>query len=184
MGRIKCLICRPGNTWRRRQRWRARSVCGRCRASSWWSPRCRPRGRRSRPSWAAAPSWSCRSPRSRGCARRGRSPFQTPRPVQLPWTRGVFITKIIEWFLEDQAFSPSYDLGPPPPLFPPSVSSTGDTLEDWERETTWWGDRGEGGGEKACVIYKSFNTLWFLCILTTKTFQRKEFGYKEYKNNR
>ncbi len=42
----------------------------------------------------------------------------------------------MEWFTEDQTFSPSYDLAPPTPLLPPlrSVSSTGDTQEDWERE--------------------------------------------------
>ncbi len=42
--------------------------------------------------------------------------------------------------MEEQAYSPSYDLvplpSPPPPL--PTVYSTGDTQEDWERETTCW----------------------------------------------
>ncbi len=49
--------------------------------------------------------------------------------------------KSIEWFREDQAFSPSYDLAPPPPPLP-SVSSTGDILEEYERETTCWRERG------------------------------------------
>ncbi len=40
----------------------------------------------------------------------------------------------IWWFIEDQAFSRSYDLAPPPTL--PSVSSTVDTQEDSEFETT------------------------------------------------
>ncbi len=31
----------------------------------------------------------------------------------------------------------------------PSVSSTGDTQEDWERETICWQERGEGGGREA-----------------------------------
>ncbi len=42
----------------------------------------------------------------------------------------------IEWYIEDQAFSPSYDLAPPPP---PPLSRR--HTEDWERETTYW--RGE-----------------------------------------
>ncbi len=52
----------------------------------------------------------------------------------------------IEWFIEDQAFSPSYDLTPsppPPPLM--SVSSIGGTQEDRERETTCWREGGGGG---------------------------------------
>ncbi len=46
--------------------------------------------------------------------------------------------------MEDHAFLPSYNLAPPPPLL--SVSYTGDTQEDLERETTCWPERGEGGG--------------------------------------
>ncbi len=69
--------------------------------------------------------------------------------------------------IEDQAFSPSYDLAPIPT--PPLPLSTGDTQENWERKTTCRRDKGEkrvGGGaydgEKACmVINKSFNTLWW-----------------------
>ncbi len=41
--------------------------------------------------------------------------------------------------IEGKAFSPSYDLPPPP-----SVSSTGDAQEDWERDTC----KQEGGGEE------------------------------------
>ncbi len=61
----------------------------------------------------------------------------------------------ILWFIEDQAFSPSYDLALPPPLLSspfPSISLSGDTQEDWERETTWWQEReveGGGGGAKS-----------------------------------
>jgi hypothetical protein len=51
----------------------------------------------------------------------------------------------IEWFIEGQAFSRSYDLAPRPPPPPlPSTSSTGETQENWERETTCWRERGEG----------------------------------------
>ncbi len=48
----------------------------------------------------------------------------------------------MEWFIEDQAFSQSYALAPPPsPL--PTVSSTGDTQEaEKERQLL----TGEGGG--------------------------------------
>jgi hypothetical protein len=58
---------------------------------------------------------------------------------------------------------------PPPPLT--SISSTSDTLEDWERETICW--RGTRGGAKSydsekAWFYKSFNTLcseqYILCI--------------------
>jgi hypothetical protein len=59
----------------------------------------------------------------------------------------------IELFIDDQAFSPPYDL-PPPPV---------ETQEDRERETNcgWVG----GGGKiirrrESLVLYKSFNTLW------------------------
>ncbi len=52
----------------------------------------------------------------------------------------------IEWIIEDQAFSASYDFAPPPPSHPtlPSISSTGHTQEDWERDTTYWQERGRG----------------------------------------
>ncbi len=39
--------------------------------------------------------------------------------------------------------------GPPPPAPLSSVCSTGDTQEDWERETICWGEMGEGGGRGA-----------------------------------
>jgi hypothetical protein len=54
---------------------------------------------------------------------------------------------------------------PSPPLL--SLSSTGDTLDEWERQTTWWRERGGGRGwarswtiglQESLVHYKSFNT--------------------------
>jgi hypothetical protein len=56
--------------------------------------------------------------------------------------------------------------------FPSHVSKLdGDTQEDWERETTFWRERGREGGwvririirpqkSMMVVLYKSFNTLW------------------------
>ncbi len=61
------------------------------------------------------------------------------------------VTESIEWFIEDQdAFGRMiwllcHPLHPcPPPL--PVNSSTGDTQEDWEKETTCWWEWGEWGG--------------------------------------
>ncbi len=55
----------------------------------------------------------------------------------------------------------------PTPHFPPlpSVRSTGDTQKDWERETTYSQERGEGVLDEpnhtgSLVFYKSINTLW------------------------
>jgi hypothetical protein len=62
---------------------------------------------------------------------------------------GQFYAESIEWFMEDQAFSPSYDFAPTSPLPPPSVGSTSDTQEGWERETNCWREmEGEGVGEE------------------------------------
>ncbi len=68
-----------------------------------------------------------------------------------PWFMDEEKPEGIQWFTEEQAYSSAYDLAalphPLPPL--PWVSSTGDTQEDWERETTWWRERGGGDGEGA-----------------------------------
>ncbi len=46
--------------------------------------------------------------------------------------------------------SRSYDMAHPPPPPPlQSISLTSDTQEDWERETTYWQERGKGGGRGA-----------------------------------
>ncbi len=52
------------------------------------------------------------------------------------------------WFIEDQALSRCMICLLPPPLPLTTVSSTGDTQEDWERETTCWRERLEGVGEE------------------------------------
>ncbi len=62
---------------------------------------------------------------------------------------------------------------PSPPL--PSVSSTGDPEEDWEREKTCWRERSEEWGRSQIirrrenlVFYESFNTLWSVPITNNK----------------
>ncbi len=59
----------------------------------------------------------------------------------------AYKTESIEWFKKGQSFSRSHDLAPCPPPPPPlpSVSSTGDTKEDWGRETSCLWEREEGG---------------------------------------
>jgi hypothetical protein len=53
---------------------------------------------------------------------------------------GLYLSESNAWDIEDQAFSRSNYLAPPSPLPPlPLVSSTGNTWEDWERETTFCG---------------------------------------------
>ncbi len=101
----------------------------------------------------------------------GNPVVQTCFSVHLAWMQqrwcaepkfyGSFQTSdIIEWFIENQAFSPSYDLAPPPPrphLL--SVSLRGDAQEDWERETTCWrerrGEEPDHTTERTLVLYKS-----------------------------
>ncbi len=68
-------------------------------------------------------------------------------------------------FIEDQAFSRSYDLAPSPPLPPfPSVSLEGDTEEDWEREATCLQERREGEKAKSIDRKKAWSSInhWIL----------------------
>jgi hypothetical protein len=63
----------------------------------------------------------------------GGQPHQRDHPLLHQENSGEASSpECIEWFIEEQTFSPSYDLAPLPPL----ESSSGDTQEDWERETT------------------------------------------------
>ncbi len=77
------------------------------------------------------------------------------------------------WFIEGQAFSRSYDLVPRPPWTPPPlplVSSTEETLEDWEgkRDNLLPEEGGKGWArsqiirpQESLVLDESFNTLLF-----------------------
>jgi hypothetical protein len=81
--------------------------------------------------------------------RRGPSSFPLARGDRIGFLIVFCITESIEWCIEGQAFSRSNDLAPRPP---PSVSSTGETQEHWEREKTCWRVR-EGGWARSRVIF-------------------------------
>ncbi len=81
------------------------------------------------------------------------------------------IAEGIEWFIEDQAFPPSYDLAPPMPAkcYPTlsSVSSTGHRTGRLRKRQLADGRRREEVAMKptiwrreSLVLYKLFHTLW------------------------
>jgi hypothetical protein len=85
---------------------------------------------------------------------------------QRPQTLSLFSTetKSIELFIEDQAFSLSYDLAPSPP--PPTAVSKLSLSFSVFPGRAYRGGRGEGVGRSqiirrrgSLVLYKSFNTL-------------------------
>ncbi len=76
---------------------------------------------------------------------------------------GGAIPESVEWFIEGQAFSQSYDLAPrpPSPLPFPSVSWTSDIQEYWEREAICSREGGRGWArsriirpQESLVLYK------------------------------
>jgi hypothetical protein len=92
--------------------------------------------------------------------------------------------------IEGQAFSPSYDLAPPaPPPSLPSVNSTGDTQEDWERDKFLTGrqvERGAGGRGATSYYHKKtwpsgnhskLSRLWPAAVL------RQLWTNAEWRNN-
>ncbi len=76
----------------------------------------------------------------------------------------------IKWFLENQAFSPSYDLAPSPPSHPfrqQVVSLYQSSGVSPVQLTEGRGRRGCGRSQiirwrESLVLYKSFNALWLL----------------------
>jgi hypothetical protein len=77
------------------------------------------------------------------------------------WGRGT------EWFIEIQAFSPSYDLAPPPPFLPSSPVSKLDRRHTGRLRKTYNFLTWDGGGgsliirrRESLVLYKSFSALW------------------------
>ncbi len=78
-------------------------------------------------------------------------PFKEPRN-RFPAWQNRFLVSINGLQMRALAFSRSnnfINLAPSPPGPSPLVSSTGDTQEDWKRETTCSRERGEGGGRGA-----------------------------------
>ncbi len=75
------------------------------------------------------------------------------------------IAESIEWFTEDQASSPWYDLAPPPPSPISTVNSTGDTHEDLhvERDTTCCQEGGRGIA-KSYVGKKAWSSINHLIL--------------------
>ncbi len=93
--------------------------------------------------------WKCIPSRQNNKMQNSFSP--PPPPIYLESFQVILIwpdgPESVVWFIEDQTFSP----GLAPPLSPPpflSVSSIGDTQEDWERDATCWREGGEGVGEE------------------------------------
>ncbi len=90
-------------------------------------------------------------------------------PLHCINVRGSVILHNIEWFIEGQAFSWSYDLvprPPPPPSCPVSKLDRRHTGKLKKRDNLLTGEGGEGVGEEpnhrpqeSLVLYNPFNTL-------------------------
>ncbi len=82
----------------------------------------------------------------------------------------VWLPEDIEWFIVDQAFSQEYDSAFTPP---PLLSTSCPSFSVSSRAS--WRERGEEWGRshilqrrrESLVLYKSFNTLWWLRCLQT-----------------
>ncbi len=72
-----------------------------------------------------------------------------------------------EWFIEGQAFSPSYDLAPRPPHSHSSILST--VFLRVAGRAYWQEREGRGGrGAKKYDLDKSFIPLWLYCTVLFK----------------
>ncbi len=87
-------------------------------------------------------------------------------------TPRTFWTESMEWFIEDQAFSSSYGLAPPPPPSPiVRKLDRRHTGRLRKRDNVLMGEGGRGWERsqflrqrESLVLYKSLNTLWFRAI--------------------
>jgi hypothetical protein len=104
------------------------------------------------------------------------SPLPPPSPVSphcfnewdsRPWFMDEEKPEGIQWFIEEQAYSPSYDLAahPPPPTSPVSKLDGRYTGRLRKEDNLMTGKRGRGCGRsqivrrrESLVLYKSFNT--------------------------
>jgi hypothetical protein len=80
----------------------------------------------------------------------------------------MFYTDSIEWFIEGQASSLSYNLAPSPPLSPVSKLERQHTVILRKRVKSLTGEGGRGWArsriirsQESLVLCKAFNTLWF-----------------------
>ncbi len=90
---------------------------------------------------------------------------------QLLQNKAHSLTESIEWFIEGQAFSLSYDFAPRPPPAPSPVSKLDPATHRKTEKERQLADRREGEGgrarsriiwtQKSLVLFKSFNTLCF-----------------------
>jgi hypothetical protein len=82
------------------------------------------------------------------------------------------MSESIEWFRENQAFSPLYDLAPPHPLPCQQVDSISESSGVSPTELTEGGGGGEGGsggGAKSSDCEKAWSSIYH-SILSDKTY--------------
>ncbi len=76
-------------------------------------------------------------------------PRPQARQLAEPEMYSVLYTREFELFIEDQAFSPSYDLAPSPPLPPlPSASCLSFSVFLCVAGRAYWREMGDGVGEE------------------------------------
>ncbi len=106
------------------------------------------------------------------------------------WILCAITAEIIEWFIDDQAFSLLYGLAPAPPLPSPGSMLDRQHTVRLRKRDNWW-QTGEGGGRgsgrsriirrrESLVFYKSFNDL--CCNSTENPIGRKPGPFKSCNN--